>query len=122
MYKVITSLLVTVGLCAACSDPAIVSAPDTQVFAGAYIFGHEVNSFEECGAGLSYWVRSSDGVAAQIRNFYEVNTNKPYQPIYIEFEGKLTDGKASGFAADYDGLIQVDRLLTLSAAIPDDCG
>jgi hypothetical protein len=122
MPRILMVLFFTQVLCMACSDPSRVSEPDMPEFAGIYIFGHEVNSFKACGADVTYWVRSSGGIAGEIRSFHEANTDKPYQPVYLVFQGNLLDEEADGFAADYDGLIHIDRLLTLSATVPDDCG
>jgi hypothetical protein len=51
----------------------------------------------------------------------EQNTSEPYTGIHMRFHGRPLGPANSGFAAEYDGQIQVDRVLSLGTEIPTVC-
>jgi hypothetical protein len=56
-----------------------------------------------------------------LTEFYQANTTKPYESIYIEFEGDFIHETGQGFAQAYDGLIEMKTLLHRAAVPPASC-
>ena len=93
-----------------------------KTFKGTYSWGGEVDSFSSCGDSKSYWVSHGWGsINANLRKFYSSNTNKPYQPIYIEFSGHFHYEEEDGFAASYDGTVHISKIDKLEKEIPNEC-
>lgn len=106
-------------LLAGCSDTTVEPA-----FRGIYSEGFEVSGFTPCGGGRDAWLYDNDGqlraaenqIARQRSQF-----NQPYPHVYVEFDG-VDEGKGSeGFPADYDRVIRVTRLYTVSPNVPTGC-
>ncbi len=97
---------------------AIASPPEWE---GLYTYGHEVNSFIPCGSHQDYWVTSSPETARQLRDFVRQHTTEIYQPVYLRFRGQVSAEKGDGFAADYDGLMHIQEVITLSEYAPVHC-
>lgn len=88
---------------------------------GAYVFGHEVRSFQPCGGQQVFWVKADEAVNQELRARHGALTAAPYQAIFVIVEGAPTDEVRTGFAADYDGVFRVERLLEASPEMPADC-
>lgn len=91
---------------------------------GQYYWGHEVETFHPCGSDQAYWVVGSQSLLLPLRTMVDkvvAEKATPYQPIYVEIaaesEGKATDG----FAEEYDGVINITRVLAAREQTPDDC-
>jgi heat shock protein HslJ len=87
---------------------------DTLRYRGEYTYGHEVNTFCPEINSQCYWLGndSDKGVLVTLQALTAVNTAKPYQPLCVILEGEIDRETArSGFAADYDGLIAVSKVL-----------
>ncbi|AIJ08050.1 short-chain dehydrogenase [Edwardsiella ictaluri] len=106
-------------LLAGCSD----TTPE-PAFRGMYSEGFEVSGFTPCGGGRDAWLYDNDDqlhaakslIAGQRNRF-----NQPYPHVYVEFDG-VDEGKGSeGFPADYDRVIRVTRLRTVSPDAPAGC-
>ncbi|UCH23203.1 MAG: META domain-containing protein [Deltaproteobacteria bacterium] len=82
----------------------------SESYGGFYVFGHEVRAFQPCGSDSVYWVRADQEISKHLREEYQKLTSKPYEPIYIEVQGHLTDKATEGFAADYDGQFVIEAL------------
>ncbi|MCV6575934.1 MAG: hypothetical protein OIF58_09385 [Cohaesibacter sp.] len=96
----------------------------TQNLRGYVIFGHEVATFRACGGREVFWVEGTD----KIINILTVNSlaladyrTMPYQEIYVEIDGMDIGPAEDGFAADYETVIYVTTIKTLSWAKPMDC-
>lgn len=50
-----------------------------------------------------------------------LNTDEPYTGVHIRFDGWLLGPASEGFAADYDGQVQIKQVLSLDTEIPDIC-
>ena len=90
-------------------------------FAGTYVWGHEVHSFRPCDESATYWVSASGWVIAELQEHYESETERYYQPIYIQFRGQILNEVTDGFASDYDGLIRISEVLEWSPTVPSTC-
>ena len=97
---------------------AIASPPEWE---GLYTYGHEVNSFHPCGSSQDYWISTSPSINRQLRDFVIQHTTEAYQPVYLRLRGQLSMEKGDGFAADYDGLMHIQEMVTLSEYAPVHC-
>ena len=94
---------------------------DEQTLIGHYTYGHEVSSFQPCGKKEAFWVNGSNEILELMETKYSNYVTKPYDEVFLEitgdFEGKATDG----FAMDYDGQIQVKRIVLMKKKSDSDC-
>ena len=94
---------------------------EEQTLIGHYIYGHEVNSFQPCGKKEIFWVNGSNEILELMVRKYSNYVTKPYEEVFLEitgdFEGKATDG----FAMDYDGQIQVMKIVLMKKKSDTDC-
>ena len=92
---------------------------------GRFYWGHEVQSFRPCGSKKAYWVRGEEKALQSLRDRTEKlrrQRGKPYPPVYIEALGKIdTESKREGFAADYDGLFSLRKVVRVSNVVPKEC-
>jgi hypothetical protein len=93
-----------------------------QQFSGAYVWGHEVHTFQSCDQSEIHWVSASGWVIADLLQHYESFPGEPYEPLYITFRGHILDEEVDGFASDYAGLIRISEVLDWSATVPSACG
>lgn len=96
-------------------------AADDQRFEGRYIHSDIANTFQPCGSRQVYWVNTSSALQMRLVKFVRTHTADRQQAVYIEFRGQLLDKPADGFAADYDGLIEIAELVTTLPQIPASC-
>jgi hypothetical protein len=116
-----TLMLATVVLLTlACFIPNVYSA-QTEAYRGFYVFGHEVRTFQPCGSDTVYWFRADEEISKQLRDTHQKLTLKPYEPVYIEVQGHLTDKATEGFAADYNGQFVIEALDLVRARQEEDC-
>jgi heat shock protein HslJ len=92
-----------------------------ESYRGFYAFGHEVRTFQPCGSEHVYWVSAEAELAKRLRDEHQKLTSKPYEPIYIEIQGHVTDKATEGFAADYDGQIVIEALDLVQARQKENC-
>lgn len=111
-------LLALAVLLAACTTPE--STPSER-FTGAYVWGHEVNTFQSCGEDEVYWVIAPAPILMQLQDHHSSVAGKPYHPIHITFIGNRLDDETDGFAIQYDGYIEVSELLDWNPTVPLDC-
>ena len=90
---------------------------DDSVFKGHYTWGHEVRSFQPCGSENAYWVKTSPEIQKELFEYHQANTSKPYEAVYIEFEGGVLDDERTGFARDYDGLVRIKTILKTTSTL-----
>ena len=88
---------------------------------GLYVFGHEAHLIRLCGDTKTYWVRASPRVADELRARHDSLTNRPYQPVYVEIKGEVSDRPTAGFAADYDGYFEIEKVVVVREARANDC-
>lgn len=101
---------------------AAVCASESVDVAGAYIFGHEVRSFQPCGSSKVYWVKPvSPGISAVLRKHHTELAVPPYGQIYVVVSGWPSDERTAGFAQSYEGYFVVSEVLQAARQIPPDC-
>ena len=94
----------------------------SESYRGFYVFGHEVRTFQPCGSDQVYWVKADQKTSLQLREEHQKLASKPYEPVYVEVKGYVTQKAAEGFAAEYDGQIVIDGIDLVRARQNDDCG
>lgn len=73
--------------------------------------GHEAYSFTPEGDTLSYWVVDRSG---ELKQRYEAALPagaQPYTPVSAELKVKMMGPSSEGFAADYDGVVEVQQII-----------
>jgi len=94
------------------SVPASVAASETR-YRGDYIAGHEVRTFCPANASRCYWL--APGTPAAVREALSslaAPSAEPHYPetcVVVAAEGD-TESPREGFAADYDGLIDIRKV------------
>ncbi len=90
--------------------------------AGAYIFGHEVRSFQPCGSTKIYWAKVvSPKISASLRKRHTELAARPYGRIYVVVSGRPIDEKTVGFAESSAGYFEISELLQADGQIPPGC-
>lgn len=80
---------------------------------GDYTFGHEVNVFCPENNSRCYWLgpNSSEEARERLKRIYREKEPELYHPVCVVLEGEIDrESPSDGFAADYDGLIDVSRV------------
>lgn len=122
MKKLAVLFVVSAGLCMAACRPAAqkqegnvqeVSAVSDSVItcSGRLVMGHEAYSFTPDGDTLSYWVVDRSG---ELKKRYEETLPvdaKPYTPVSAELKVKMLGPSSEGFAAEYDGVVEVQAII-----------
>ena len=95
------------------------SGKNTSVtYKGVYSFGPEVKSFKDCENGHEFWVTDS---SKQLELKYsQLNFEKPYEPVYVEIEGKKIHSDKEGISAEFDSTLVVTKLIRITKEIPQD--
>lgn len=122
MKKLAVLFVVSAGLCMAACRPAAqkqegnvqeVSAVSDSVItcSGRLVMGHEAYSFTPDGDTLSYWVVDRSG---ELKKRYEEALPadaEPYTPVSAELKVKMLGPSSEGFAAEYDGVVEVQAII-----------
>lgn len=113
---------------AAASSASVAQAPAVSANAtlvkGVYTFGPEVETFSPCGTDQTFWM---NGDPALLEPLEEIalkkgdKQNDAYPEIYMEAlvvnVGKATDG----YAVDYDGVYELQRVNLTQKEVPESC-
>ena len=102
-------------------QPKLVSAPKapaTVIYRGLYSFGPEVKSFKDCKTGQEYW--AADSSAKLELGYSQMNFEKPYEPVYVEVEGRKVKSGSEGAASEFDSTLVVTKLIKITKDIPKD--
>ena len=81
---------------------------------GDYTFGHEVNVFCPEAGSQCFWLgpNSSQAARERLREIYRDKNPGLYKPVCVLVEGVVDlTTERDGFAADYDGLIDILAVL-----------
>lgn len=117
-YQYILLLLTISAVIFACNrKPAKEEGSETKVIKGLYSFGPEIKAFTDCEEGREYWVADSAKTLELAYNSF--NFEKPYEPVYIEAEGRLVASDSLSISASYDSTFVVTKLLKITKEIPD---
>ena len=92
--------------------------PAAVVYHGLYSFGPEVKSFKDCDDGREYW--ATDSSAKLELSYSQLNFEKPYEPVYVEVEGKKIKSGKDGMGSEFDSTIVVTKVVKITKEIPQD--
>ncbi len=98
-------IAILVAILSACASSA-----QGERLRGEYTFGHEVNVFCPEINSQCYWLgpNSSQDARQQLKKVYREKKPGLYKPVCVVVDGVIDrDSPRDGFAADYDGLIDV---------------
>ncbi len=90
---------------------------------GSLVLGHEVRTLQPCAESKSYWLNLPTSLRRELEVSYRRIVSRPYEPVYAELQGEILDQPAEGgFAAGYDGVIDVEAASVVSAWAKGACG
>lgn len=110
-------LLIAIIACYSCGQHGEKSAKMTT-YRGLYSFGPEIKSFKDCDNSHEYWV--IDSSAKLELQYSQMNFEKPYEPVYVEIQGKKIKSDAEGIGSEYDSTLVVKKVLKITKEIPQD--
>lgn len=76
---------------------------------GHATIGHEVRTFVECDSTREGWIL--DSTEGDLAGVYEALAIEQYQPIFVELDGTWREPPSTGFGAEFEEAIAVDRLI-----------
>ncbi|HWW42858.1 hypothetical protein [Pedobacter sp.] len=119
LIKQITLLSIVLSLAVvACNrNTSEQKGSDVKVIKGLYSFGPEIKSFTDCEEGSEYWV--ADSAKTLELAYSNLNFEKPYEPVYIEVEGRIVKSDSLTVSADFDSTLVVTKLIKITKEIPD---
>jgi len=93
-------------------DELIAVAQD-RVQSGWLTSGHEVRSYQPCGADEELWVLGQSPALSEIKSTYSqlMRGAHVYAPLFVTLAGGAVDPPQDGFGASYDGAFFAERLL-----------
>ena len=106
-------LLASLGSLAGCEPDDLLEA--------RYHWGAEVNVVCPCAADECYLVKASIETMKPLQHFVQRQARRPYQPVHLIFRGHLLEEAAVGFGANYDGLMQLDAVVSVAVDLPAHC-
>lgn len=112
------ALLAVTTMAAACTG----TATNGSRLTGCYVRGHEVNVFSPVDQDSTFWVTGPTDVLQQLRAKHDSLTRRPYQAVVAEVIATRSTVSRDGFARDYDGLLEVQRIVEVRRAAPGECG
>jgi putative lipoprotein len=84
--------------------------PESQIFRGLAVHGHEVRSFRPCGSDDALWAIDRQHVLWKVHNEL-VPRREPYEEVFAVVVGRAGPPPPEGFGADYPGRLDVDEVL-----------
>lgn len=88
------------------------------IYRGLYSFGPEVKSFKDCGNGQEYW--AADSSAKLELSYAQLHFEKPYEPVYVEVEGRKVKSGKDGLGSEFDSTLVVTKMIKITKDIPQD--
>ncbi|MBT3812753.1 MAG: hypothetical protein HON51_10225 [Gammaproteobacteria bacterium] len=89
-------------------------------YRGAYTYAHVVNTFCPSINSQCYWLNpaTSEQIRQQLKHLSATHADNPDQSVCVVLRGRIDrETKSDGFAADYDGLIKVDKVFGLCSQV-----
>lgn len=106
---------------ASTSPDAAPTAVERPSLRGLCVVGNEVRTFIPCGSKNVYWIQADQESLDAFQVAIAEYTDEPYEPFFAEIDGRLSDEKGDGFAADYDGQVFVEGVVQVAPASELDC-
>ena len=96
-------------------------ASPTSELSGVVVYGHEARTIRLCGEKKLFWLHMTPELHRLLDAEFQRLTQSPYQELYLDFAGSMTNGSPGEFAREYDGTITLEEIRNLSSEIPDNC-
>ena len=103
---------------------AAASAADAPLMQGVFFWGPEVETFSPCNTNQTFWL---DGEPEQLAPLEDMaidkadKANEAYQPIYAEIRAVSAGQATDGYAVEYDGVLSLQQVVTLSPEVLSSC-
>ncbi|MGB0865911.1 MAG: hypothetical protein ACPGSC_05345 [Granulosicoccaceae bacterium] len=97
------------------------SGSGEQSFYGRYSWGPGEAYFRPCGGSSVYWVTSSESVSKDLDQRYRQIASLQFDDVYLEMKGRSEPAPSEGEASFYDGVLEVEKVLTMEAVNEDTC-
>jgi hypothetical protein len=120
-YLIFFFIIAIIPACSSLADPPYEVTNDNNTLIGHYIYGHEVNTFQPCGNNRVFWVNGTSEVLGLLEVNYHKHTSKPYEEVFVKISGTFSAKANDGFAADYDGVFQIEELHLMRKLSQSDC-
>ena len=120
-FLIIFTVLALLQSCASIANTPSQSTDVESTLIGHYVYGHEVNTFQPCGSNRDFWVIGSSEILKTLEVNYLSLSSTHYDPVFVELIGNMMATATDGFAADYDGLAEVKRLVLMRKKSNLDC-
>jgi hypothetical protein len=118
---VVVIVLILIQACSSQSEYKTQLYNEEQKITGYYIFGHEVNTFQPCHQKNIYWVLGSNKTLEVLNQEYSKYTSEPYEEVYLELEGDYRGKATDGFAMDYEGQINIRKIIAVKKKSQNNC-
>ena len=92
---------------------AAAGTASAQEIHGLLVYGHEVHTLQPCGDTRVFWLRAPE-VGQELATSHRQLATYPYEPIYAELDGDFDELPASGFGAEYEGVIVIHAIRLIS--------
>lgn len=106
-------------------DPALMAPAAPRPMRGAYVFGHEAETFQECGNPADWWVEGDPAELEPLRRLAREQAERrgdPYQPIHVEATGELLGkDEAAAIPSAFDNVVRLSAVRRAEAELPADC-
>lgn len=100
---------------------ALTSCAEPRSVQGLYVYGHEVEEFHPCGDTATYWFVAPTHRSSWLRAKHDSLTNRPYEPVFIDVVGAISDERTDGFAEAYAAYWKADSIISVRTATARDC-
>lgn len=100
------------------------AAADAPLMQGVFFWGPQVETFSPCNTNQTFWL---DGEPEQLAPLEDMaidkadKANEAYQPIYAEIRAVSAGQATDGYAVEYDGVLSLQQVVTLSPEVPSSC-
>jgi copper homeostasis protein (lipoprotein) len=111
-------MLIAVFSCNNNPSKQAAKVPERVVYRGLYSYGPEVKSFKDCKTGQEFW--AADSSAKLELGYSQLHFEKPYEPVYVEVEGRKIKSGKDGAASEFDSTLVVTKVVKLTKDIPGD--
>lgn len=121
MIKIINCLLLGIAIQSCSSINGPLDNEPENTLTGYYTYGHEVNTFQPCNDKDVFWLTGENETLELMNKSYYNSTSQPYEEVYIKVIGSFSEKGTSGFSSDYDGELQIKKLIHMQKKSSTDC-
>jgi putative lipoprotein len=93
-----------------CASACGSGTPESRIFRGFAVHGHEVRSFRPCGSDEALWAIDPQGTLWEVHNEL-VPHREPYEEVFAVVVGRTGPAPTEGLGAEYPGRLDIDEVL-----------